>query len=146
LGEGGVARLRPAGALVTSARSEQQAKRLRVAPTFTERLFWKGLRTLKMPGAHFRRQAPIGPYVTDFACLGARLVIELDGGVHGLPEVADRDAARQAWLEDQGFLVLRFSDKQVIDNLDAVLAPIETSVRSRASPPPPAPSPQGGGG
>jgi very-short-patch-repair endonuclease len=56
-----------------------------------------------MSGTHFRRQAPIGPYVVDFFCPAARLIIELDGGHHNEDEVAVRDLARQSWLEREGY-------------------------------------------
>jgi len=84
--------------------------------TWSETRLWKALRTLD---ANFRRQAPIGRYFADFAALSPKLVIEVDGGVHErIAEVAVRDIARQAWLEGQGYRVLRFTDRQVNDDLD----------------------------
>ncbi|MCR5880438.1 endonuclease domain-containing protein [Phenylobacterium sp. J367] len=80
---------------------------------------WKELRKLDQ---NFRRQAPIGRYFVDFASHGRRLVIEVDGGVHErLPEVALRDAERQRWLEAEGYRVLRFSDRQVWDDVHGVI-------------------------
>jgi very-short-patch-repair endonuclease len=79
--------------------------------TWTEQRLWKELRKLE---ANFRRQASIGPYFADFATHNPKLVIEVDGGVHErLPDVAARDLQRQAWLETQGYVVLRFTDRQV---------------------------------
>jgi len=74
-----------------------------------------------MAGTHFRRQVPIGPYVADFACLAARLVIELDGGHHSRADVGRRDQQRQKWLEAEGYRVIRFWNGEVRDNLEGVL-------------------------
>ena len=100
---------------------------MRTEPTWTEAKLWKSLRTLK---AHFRRQVPIGPYVADFACHSARLVVEIDGGVHQLPEVALRDMERDGWLASQGYRVLRFEVRQIEHDLDSVLAAIQSSLAS----------------
>ncbi len=74
-----------------------------------------------MEGTHFRRQVPIGPYVADFACLAARLVVELDGAPHSREDVAERDCKRQAWLEGEGFRVLRFWNGELDGNMEGVL-------------------------
>jgi very-short-patch-repair endonuclease len=88
--------------------------------TWTEQRLWKELRKLD---ANFRRQAPIGRYFADFAAHGAKLVIEVDGGVHErLDEVVLRDFERQQWLEAEGYRVVRFSTRQVEDD---VLACVE---------------------
>ena len=115
-----------------------RAKRLRADPTFTEAKLWKHLRRFAV---RFRRQAPIGAYVVDFACHRARLVVEVDGGVHALPEVAVRDLARDEWLTGQGYRVLRFTTRQVEDDIDAVLEAI-----CKASPLPLEGEGVGGGG
>jgi very-short-patch-repair endonuclease len=79
--------------------------------TWSEKLLWGELRKLD---ANIRRQAPIGPYIVDFAAHGPRLVIEVDGGVHErLDEVALRDGERQLWLQSQGYRVVRFTDHDV---------------------------------
>jgi very-short-patch-repair endonuclease len=62
------------------------ARRLRANTTDAERTLWRHLRKLETEGTHFRRQVPIGPYVADFACMAARLVIEVDGSQHGEDE------------------------------------------------------------
>jgi very-short-patch-repair endonuclease len=85
---------------------------------------WAHLRLLKAQGYHFRRQVPIDGYVVDFACFGARLVIEVDGGQHGGDAHAARDAARDAHLEAQGFSVLRVWNSDVDSNFDGVMATI----------------------
>src|SRR5437762_6827384 len=87
----------------------KQARAFRRNPSATERLLWTRLRQRRLQGLRFRRQTPIGPYILDFVCLRHRLVIEADGPFHD-PE---RDAIRDAWLSDQGFRVLRFSNREI---------------------------------
>jgi very-short-patch-repair endonuclease len=81
---------------------------MRHEPTDDERVLWQHLRHLAIDGSHFRRQATIGRYFTDFACHRSRLVIELDGGQHNLAQGHARDAERTAELESRGYRVLRF--------------------------------------
>ena len=116
------------------------AKRLRAKATPQERLVWAGLRDLNRAfGAHFRRQAPIGRYIADFADYGQRLVIEIDGSGHG----GDADVARDAYLADQGFRVLRFWNSEVSGNLEGVLQFVMDALNVA---PPPRPSPTRGEG
>jgi len=132
-----------ASALHTHERSDAAAKRLRRDATFTEKRLWRELRNLRAEaGLHFRRQAPIGPYVVDFVCHAAKLVIEVDGGVHVLK--VEQDAARDAWLEGRGYRVMRFGNGVVAENVEWVVAGILAAVG--AGTPTPGPSPQGGGG
>jgi very-short-patch-repair endonuclease len=96
-----------------------RARRLRTTMGVSEQRVWRELRKLKLP---LRRQAPVGPYVADFACHSAKLVIEIDGGVHErIAEVAIRDIERTAWLEKQGYRVVRFTNAQVANDLTAVV-------------------------
>ena len=85
------------------------ARRMRHAPTFHEELLWKLLRDRRLEALKFRRQVPLGRYVVDLVCLRHRLVVEADGPFHD-PE---RDAARDAWLKDEGFRVLRFANSAI---------------------------------
>ena len=85
-----------------------------------------------MPGHRFRRQAPIGPYIVDFVCFENKRVIEVDGGQHA--EQADYDAARTAWLESQGFRVMRFWNNEVLQEMDAVREAVW--LEARREPPP----------
>ena len=90
--------------------------------TWSEKRLWEELRKLD---CNFRRQAPIGPYFADFATHGRKLVIEVDGGIHErLPEVTARDAGRQRWLEGEGYTVLRFTDRDVVNDVEACMAVI----------------------
>lgn len=94
-----------------------RVRRLRGNATETERLLWRALRRNQL-GWHFRRQFPIPPYVVDFACLEARVIIEADGGQHAKPGDHDR---RDALLEKRGWRILRFWNNEVMQNLDGVL-------------------------
>jgi len=100
------------------------AKRLRKNETDAEQRLWKSLRRLPVEGSHFRRQVPIGPYVADFACLAARVVVEVDGSQHGEDHAVEHDPKRTAWLESQGYTVLRFWNTEVFTNTDGVLEAI----------------------
>ena len=81
-------------------------------------MLWNILRRRQVSGYKFRRQAPIGPYIVDFLCLEIRLVIEVDGGQHS--EQANYDARRTAWLESEGFKVIRFWNNEVLEETDSV--------------------------
>ena len=79
---------------------------------------WSALRNRQMAGKRFRRQMPIGPYIVDFVCIEDKLIIEVDGGQH--MQNARYDADRTAWLESQGFKVVRFWNNQVLQEKEAV--------------------------
>jgi very-short-patch-repair endonuclease len=107
------------------------ARTLRQNPTDAERRLWSRLRRRQLDGCRFRRQVPLGPYVVDFACLAARLVIEIDGGQHTWQ--AENDAARTSWLEAKGFRVLRFWNNDVHGNLEGVLDAVRRVLQNRAA-------------
>ena len=98
-----------------------------------ESLLWQGLRNRGV-GVPFRRQMPIGPYFADFACPSCRLIVEVDGRAHDDPEARARDQARQAYLEREGWYVLRFSDQAILDAPDRVIAEIKQSVQRKLLP------------
>jgi very-short-patch-repair endonuclease len=102
----------------------QTARRLRANATGAEARLWRMLRGLPVFGTHFRRQVPIGPFVADFACMSARLAIELDGSQHARTENIERDRIRTEWLEREGYRVIRFWNSDVTGNPGAVLAAI----------------------
>ena len=110
-------------------RERTRARHLRAAPTWTETKLWDRRRRLPI---RIRRQAPIGPYVADFACLRARLVIEVDGGVHNRTDVALRDLKRDDWLASEGYCVLRIDSRRIPNDLDAVVAEITQAIRLKA--------------
>jgi very-short-patch-repair endonuclease len=138
---------------VTSRRSPQDAssiearrlaKRLRAEMTEPERRLWWSLRhAIPLAGTHFRRQTPIGPYVADFCCLKARLIIEVDGGQHGSEEGKAHDLTRTRYFEAHGFRELRFWNHEVMREMPSVIETIFNALV--ATPPTPDPSPQGGG-
>ncbi len=97
------------------------AKHNRSQPTEAENILWQVLRGKKLENYKFRRQHIIGPFIADFLCLKSRLVIEVDGLIHQLPENIESDQERTLWLYGQGFEVLRFTNEEVITNIDAVL-------------------------
>ena len=100
-------------------------------PTLAELALWKLLRGRGLAGLKFRRQVPIGPYIADFACYEAKLVVEADGGVHRLRE--DRDAERDAWLRAHGFTVLRLDNELIIGRPDLAVATIREASRRHPS-------------
>ena len=101
-----------------------KARNLRKTMPEAERRLWSCLRNRQLGGFRFRRQHCIGPYAADFACLEARLVIELDGEQHGEDAAMARDAARNAFMERDGWMVLRFWNREVYDNMTSVLEAI----------------------
>ena len=127
-------------------RTRTQARALRQRSTDAERKLWFLLRSLKPLGLHFRRQAPIGVYITDFACHAVRLVVELDGSQHAEVRAA-YDAKRTQWLQSQGYRVLRFWNNDVLKSPRSVGEAIMAAAReiTLTADPTPNPSPQGGG-
>jgi very-short-patch-repair endonuclease len=120
-------------------RQRQFARQMRAEPTDAERVLWQRLRhDIALIGSHFRRQAPVGPFIVDFASRKAKLVIEFDGGQHEWQQASD--AQRTHYIEAAGYRVLRFWNHDVLGNLEGVLNEIQ-----RVLPPTPDPSPQGGG-
>ncbi|HWA23904.1 MAG TPA: ribosome maturation factor RimM [Caulobacterales bacterium] len=102
-------------------RAISQARRLRKEATPAERALWRWLRESEVK---FRRQAPIGPYIADFACLKAQLIVELDGGAHNAADVQRRDAKREAWLREQGYRVHRLMNEAVMSDPKSAAAEI----------------------
>jgi very-short-patch-repair endonuclease len=121
---------------------QPRARALRKNLTEAERALWKHLRLRQQGGYKFRRQQHLGQYIVDFVCLKKRLVIEVDGGQH--TEQTKDDALRTAWLESQGFRVMRFWNNQVLQEMEAVKLAIWEALNS--SSPHPGPPPQGGRG
>ena len=101
-----------------------RARELRAASPDAERAIWQRLRDRQLDGYKFRRQHPLGRYFADFACIEAKLVVELDGGQHFEAEAMKADAVRTAALNALGFHVLRFSDREALAERDAVLTAV----------------------
>ena len=105
------------------------ARILRKTMTFPERELWYHF--LREYPIRFRRQKPIGEYIVDFYCAKARLVVELDGPYHGVEQQMSDDAARTKALEQMGLYVLRFQNKDVVQNLYGVTTEIDRVVKER---------------
>ena len=98
---------------------KEYASENRKFQTDAERMLWRYLSTNKL-GIHFRRQHIIGCYIADFVCLRKKLIIEVDGGYHSEPRQAEDDEIRSRRLENMGFHVLRFSNEEILNNLEDV--------------------------
>jgi len=95
------------------------AKKLRINQTGVEGMLWSRLRDRRMNGVKFRRQQQIGNFIVDFACHERMLIVELDGSQH--QEQVCSDERRTFYLQRRGYVVLRFWNNDVTDNLDGVL-------------------------
>lgn len=108
--------------------SVNRARRLRRDQTSAESELWTHLRNRAMAGFKFRRQVPLGPYVVDFVCFDERLIVEVDGGQHNLEPNRDQDCKRTAWLESQGYRVIRFWNIDILDSTEGVLGVIRSAL------------------
>ncbi|SEN49404.1 Very-short-patch-repair endonuclease [Pseudomonas sp. ok272] len=118
----------------------QFARQLRANQTDCELILWQRLRARQLANLKFRRQFPCPPYVLDFYCPERRLAIELDGGQHYEAAAYHHDQRRTHFLRQQGIEVLRFSNLQVLEQLNDVLEHILRQVQSAATPTPPPPA------
>jgi very-short-patch-repair endonuclease len=114
--------------------SSEPARQLRKKMTRPEWVLWYYVRARRFEGWKFRRQVPIGRYVVDFLCEGARLIVELDGGQHDLRRRSD--AERTAWLESKGYRVLRYWNNDVMENIQGVLETLLDALKRSRSPHP----------
>lgn len=99
----------------------QRARRMRREPTDAEHRLWLKLRAEQL-GVKFRHQMPIGAYIVDFACVKHRLIVEVDGDQHA---DSPYDQERDRWLVGRGYRVLRFGNRQVLQEMEAVLGAIQ---------------------
>jgi very-short-patch-repair endonuclease len=106
------------------------ARKLRKNQTDAEKLLWSILRSRQLLGLKFRRQQPIGPYILDFYCHDYKLSIELDGGQHYTNDGQKGDEDRAVSLAQRGIRILRFSNLDVLKNLEAVMLRIVEEVTS----------------
>jgi cyclase len=102
----------------------EYARKLRVNETEAEKILWTYLCNKKINGLRFRRQHPILYFIADFFCPSAKLVIEVDGGVHNLPAQFEYDRNRDSELSAYGLKVLRFTNEEVMNNIDKVIQKI----------------------
>ncbi len=101
--------------------TRQRAKALRRNLTDAERILWSKLKGKQVNGWQFRKQHPVGPYIADFACVRAKLVIEVDGDSHAEEHQVAHDQRRTAFLEHQGWSVHRVWNIDIYNNLNAVM-------------------------
>ena len=113
-------------------RQLERARAMRGAMTRAETILWASVRGGQLD-AKVRRKVPIGPYIADFACLAAKLVIELDGPPHDQPEQQDHDRRRDAWMRERGWRVLRVSNEVVLGDGGMVLDRIRRVMREEPS-------------
>ena len=125
-----------------NAKLQHRARTLRNQSTDAERHLWQHLRGKQLGGHRFRRQVPVAGFIADYACLEAKVIVELDGGQHA--QNAAYDERRDRLIEAQGFRVLRFWDTQVFRETQAVLQEIMRALEAIS--PHPNPPPQAGEG
>jgi very-short-patch-repair endonuclease len=118
------------GANVTKTK---RSRNLRLNATDAELKLWNRLRSRSINNHKFARQEPIGRYIVDFVCRDKRLVIEVDGGQHATDT---RDVARDRWLADHNYRVLRFWNNDVLTNMPGVLEVIAAALDEEESPKP----------
>ena len=116
------------------SRPTLRSRELRNNATAAERKLWPHLSARKLHGIRFNRQFPVGQFICDFVSREKRLVIEIDGGHHATN--VEYDSRRTRFLNSQGYVVLRFWNNDVIDNLDGVLMMIGEALDNRPSPDP----------
>jgi 5-methyltetrahydrofolate--homocysteine methyltransferase/ATP-dependent helicase HrpA len=104
----------------------ENARSLRKELTFAEKVLWNEIRSRKLNGYKFRRQHVISLYIADFYCHESKLALEIDGGYHNTKDMIELDKLRTEVLNDFGITVLRFTNIEVLDNLEQVLITIKT--------------------
>ncbi len=106
------------------------AKKLRENPTQAEEVMWLSLRNNQLDGYKFRRQHPLLRYVADFYCHQLKLVIEIDGEYHQTVEQKKLDKERTVNIEFQGLYVIRFTNDEVLTDMDSVLRKIKEFIKT----------------
>jgi type I site-specific restriction-modification system R (restriction) subunit/very-short-patch-repair endonuclease len=118
-----------------------EARELRKKQTPAEEFFWQIVRNRKFIGLKFRRQHQIGQYIVDFYCDEKRLAVELDGGVHQIPEQKEKDKSKDEYLKSLGINIVRFKNEEILDRINETLKKLFELVL----PPPSLPLPMGEG-
>lgn len=104
------------------------AKKLRKRSTSAEDLFWKMANNRKILNLKIRRQHPIGKYIADFYCHELKLVIEIDGSIHDLEHIKQKDLIRDQFMKDEGLHILRFSNEDVFSNPHLIEEALKTFI------------------
>jgi very-short-patch-repair endonuclease len=121
-----------------------RAKQLRRTMTRAETLLWRHLKGHRLARLGFRRQAPMGNYIADFVAHSCKLVVEIDGESHDFEERLRKDDLRDEWFASRGYRVLRFTNGDVMKNLEGVALTILQAAEQGA--PPSLTLPRKGGG
>ena len=103
----------------------EKAKALRNNMTVAEQKLWNELNKNKIKGYRFKAQHPVSKYIVDFYCHKIKLVIEIDGNIHDIDDVKERDEGRTFEIENYGIKVIRFTNNQVINNINEVITEIK---------------------
>ena len=106
------------------------AKELRKSETEAEKILWSKLNRNQILGLQFRRQHPINIFIADFYCVRIKLIIEVDGSIHEIVENQEHDLGRAQILNDFGITLIRFSNKQIFDEIDSTVEQIITIAQS----------------
>jgi very-short-patch-repair endonuclease len=114
---------------------KEYSRTLRKKMTDAEKLLWSKIRGKQLKNLQFYRQKSIGNYIVDFYCPGANLAIELDGGQHYNPKGQEKDKIRDEYLTGLGLIILRFSDREVFENLSGILEVIWRNLENPPNPP-----------
>ena len=120
-------------------RSRKFAKRLRRRMTNAEIILWSRLRRADFVNVRFRRQHPIGPFIADFACIEARLIVEVDGATHSTDAERGYDRRRENFFVAKGWRILRVTNPDVYKNLEGVMRLVLDAIpppRRNGGPPP----------
>ncbi|WP_262151974.1 endonuclease domain-containing protein [Chryseobacterium foetidum] len=111
-----------------SGSSFSKAKSLRINETQTEKILWEKLRNNQFRGFKFRRQHPINLFIADFYCHQLKLIIEIDGQYHNFQEQIKKDRERTEILESNGLQVIRFSNNEIMEDLDKIISEINEKI------------------
>jgi 5-methyltetrahydrofolate--homocysteine methyltransferase len=105
----------------------------RAQPTEAESILWEMLNSKPLSEYKFRRQHIIGSYIADLVCLDKKLVVEIDGLIHQLPDNIEADEIRTKWLEEKGFKVIRYTNEEVLNKTSEVITAILTKLKAQTS-------------
>jgi primosomal protein N' (replication factor Y) len=111
-----------------SNQMKERSRALRRDQTDVERILWRYLKARQVNGWRFRRQHPIPPYIADFACIEAKLIVEADGGQHA---ESVRDEIRDQYLKNAGWRVLRFWNTDILKNMEGVIDTVAAELGTR---------------
>jgi very-short-patch-repair endonuclease len=115
-----------------NAKLINSSRNLRKSMTDTETLLWSRIRMKQLDGFQFLRQKPIGGFITDFFCMKAKLVIEIDGGQHFSKDAVEYDESRDRKLKGLGLTVLRFTNIEIRENIDGVIEKILENLKAKS--------------